>query len=70
MSDKKCEELKVIKKVYEQQKEIFEKGTYSIAGRIIRISKPHIRSIVRGNAGANVQKYPLVCSTDMCSLIR
>ncbi len=55
MSERKHEELKVIKKLYEQQKEMFEKGTHSISGRIVSISKPHIRPIVRGKAGANVE---------------
>ncbi len=71
MSDRKREELKVIRKLYEQRKEMFEKGTHSISGRIVSISKPHIklkaqekrdvsvRNAVEGEFGVGKRKYGL-----------
>jgi IS5 family transposase len=44
-----------IKKLFEQQKEMFETGKHSVPGRIMSISQPHVRPIVRGRPG---QKYP------------
>ncbi len=43
--------LSVVKKVYEQQLEMWEKKTQSVAQRIVSITQPHIRPIVRGKAG-------------------
>ncbi len=47
--------LIIIKRLYEQQKEMFETGKHSISGRIVSISQPHVRPIVRGKAGAKVE---------------
>ncbi len=48
-------QLHIIKKLFEQQKEMFETGKHSIPERIVSLSQPHIRPIVRGKAGANVE---------------
>lgn len=38
--------LEVIRKVYEQQKYMYERGIHSVPDRIISISQPFFRSIV------------------------
>ncbi|EAZ90079.1 IS5-like element ISCysp17 family transposase [Crocosphaera chwakensis] len=43
--------LEVVKKVYEQQQQMWEKETQSVSQRIVSINQPHIRPIVRGKAG-------------------
>ena len=43
--------LEAVKKVYEQQLQMWEKGTKSVPQRIVSITQPHIRPIVRGKAG-------------------
>ena len=40
--------LKVIPKVYAQQKEMFENGKRSCEDRIVSLEQPHVRPIVRG----------------------
>jgi transposase, IS5 family len=47
--------LETIRILYKQQKEMFEKDVHSVAHRIVSISQPHIRPIVRGKAGADVE---------------
>ena len=47
--------LLVIQEVYRQQKEMFEQRTQRTDGRIVSISQPHVRPIVRGKAGAKVE---------------
>lgn len=42
--------LQVIRKVYEQQKYMYENKVHSVADRIVSISQPYIRPIVRGKA--------------------
>ena len=42
--------LLVIKKVYNQQLEMWEKKTQSVPQRIVSLTQPHIRPIVRGKA--------------------
>ena len=41
--------------VYRQQKEMYENKTQSIENRIVSITQPHIRPIVRGKAGKKVE---------------
>ena len=53
--EKDIKEMNIIKRLYAQQKEMFGKGTHSIPNRIVSISQPHIRPIVRGKAGADVE---------------
>jgi IS5 family transposase len=49
----KC--LLVIKELYRQQKEMYDKGSRSVDNRIVSISQPHVRPIVRGKASAQVE---------------
>ena len=55
LSDKERKDLETIKKLYGQQKEMFDNGTHSVSNRIVSLSQPHIRPIVRGKAGAEVE---------------
>lgn len=48
-------ELVTIKKLYRQQKYMYDHKTHSVEDRIVSISQPHVRPIVRGKARANVE---------------
>lgn len=48
-------ELQVIRKLYEQQRYMYESRTHSVDNRIVSISQPYIRPIVRGKAGSDVE---------------
>jgi hypothetical protein len=52
---KQRERLAVIDKVYEQQKYMYDNRTHTVADRIVSISQPYIRPIVRGKAKAPVE---------------
>jgi len=52
------EKLSDAEKIYRQQLEMFKKKTHSIENRIISFHKPHIRPIVRGKAGKDVEFGP------------
>jgi hypothetical protein len=47
--------LTTIRKVYEQQKFMFDQQTHSVENRIVSLSQPFIRPIVRGKAGKPVE---------------
>jgi len=47
--------LSVVQKVYEQQMYMVETGTHSVPNRIVSLSQPWIRPIVRGKAGKSVE---------------
>ena len=47
--------LQVIQEVYRQQREMHSLKTNSTADRIVSIHQPHVRPMVRGKAGANVE---------------
>ena len=47
--------LETIRKLYDQQKEMYDNRTHSVANRIVSISQPHVRPIVRGKARAAVE---------------
>ncbi len=49
----KC--LQVIHTLYGQQFFMYENRTHSVADRIVSISQPHVRPIVRGKAGKKVE---------------
>ena len=55
LTEKQSEILDVIRKVYEQQKFMFDNKTHSVADRIVSISQPYIRPIVRGKAKSPVE---------------
>lgn len=45
----------VIQEVYRQQKQMYDEKTHKTADRIVSISQPHIRPIVRGKSGKEVE---------------
>ena len=47
--------LEIVKKLYKQQKYMFDNHTHSVPDRIISISQPWLRPIVRGKAKAPVE---------------
>jgi len=51
--DYKC--LLVIHTLYEQQRQMHTQRVHSVADRIVSISQPHVRPIVRGKAGKRVE---------------
>lgn len=46
--------LGTIEELFRQQKYMYDQKTHSVPNRIMSISQPHVRPIVRGKAGANV----------------
>ena len=50
MSEKDMKKLSVIRTVYEQQRYMYENKVHTVPGRIVSISQPYIRPIVRGKA--------------------
>ena len=52
LSDKQQEQLEVIQELYRQQKYMYDHKKNSVPDRIVSISQPHVRPIVRGKAGA------------------
>lgn len=55
LGEKQSYRLKTIRKVYEQQKYMYDKNTHSVEDRIVSLSRPFIRPIVRGKAGKPVE---------------
>ena len=55
LTEKQSEQLEVIRKVYEQQLFMYENKTHSVENRIVSISQPFIRPIVRGKARTPVE---------------
>ena len=51
-TDKQLAKIKVIRELYEQQQYMYENGTHKVKDRIVSISQPYIRPIVRGKAKA------------------
>lgn len=61
----------IIQELYRQQKEMFDNGKHTTAHRIVSISQPHVRPIVRGKAGKDVEfgsKISLSLVNGSCSL--
>jgi hypothetical protein len=52
---KNIELLRILKKVLFQQSEMLNSGRKSVEDRIVSISQPHVRPIVRGKAGAKTE---------------
>jgi hypothetical protein len=48
-------DLLVIQELYRQQKEMYDAKKHRVESRIVSISQPHVRPIVRGKAGAPVE---------------
>lgn len=55
LSRRQYKELLIIQELYRQQQEMHSTGTHSTQDRIVSISQPHVRPIVRGKAKANVE---------------
>ena len=47
--------VETIRKVYEQQKYMYDNRTHSVDNRIVSLSQPYIRPIVRGKAKSSVE---------------
>ncbi|BFH14406.1 IS5 family transposase [Paenibacillus melissococcoides] len=48
-------QLLVISELYRQQQEMYDKRTHSVEDRIVSLSQPHVRPIVRGKVNAPVE---------------
>ena len=55
LSKTQKEHLETIRTLYDQQKNMYQTKTHSVQNRIISITQPHLRPIVRGKAGADVE---------------
>ena len=55
LTPKQAARLSVLCQVYEQQKYMYENNTHTVPERIVSISQPYIRPIVRGKAAAPVE---------------
>lgn len=55
LSPKELELLEVIRTVFRQQSEMWSKGKHRVKDRIVSVSQPWVRPIVRGKASANVE---------------
>lgn len=55
LTQKQADRLNVATTVYEQQRIMFESGTHSVPQRIVSLSQPWVRPIVRGKARANTE---------------
>jgi hypothetical protein len=55
LSKKQYRDLLVISELYRQQREMYENKSHKVEGRIVSISQPHVRPIVRGKASADVE---------------
>ena len=55
LSSKQELRFETLQKIYEQQKYMYDNHTYSVPDRIVSVSQPFIRPIVRGKAGKPVE---------------
>jgi IS5 family transposase len=55
VSGQVLERLETIKEIYTQQKHMYDNRTHQVEGRIVSLSKPYVRPIVRGKTGKNVE---------------
>ena len=55
LTENECKLLNVLDKVYDQQKYMFDHKVHTIENRIVSISQPYIRPIVRGKSKAQVE---------------
>lgn len=54
-SARQMQTLSTIRKLYAQQHEMYQQGTHTVKDRIVSISQPYVRPIVRGKAGRPVE---------------
>jgi hypothetical protein len=45
----------ILQEVYRQQKEMYDNRNHQVADRIVHVSQPHVRPIVRGKSGRDVE---------------
>ena len=50
LTEKQAARVDIIRKLFEQQEYMYKNGTHSVKDRIVSISQPYIRPIVRGKA--------------------
>ena len=55
LSQKTFERLGIVRKLYEQQKQMYERKTHQMNDRIVSLSQPWVRPIVRGKATVQVE---------------
>ena len=55
LSAQQASRLEVVRRVYQQQKYMYDNRTHTVADRIVSISQPYIRPIVRGMAKATTE---------------
>jgi len=55
LTNKQLRELPVIQELYTQQPEMYNERKHTVGDRIVSISQPHIRPIVRGKARASTE---------------
>ena len=55
LSNRQTKELETIRTLFDQQKKMYQTRTHQISDRIVSISQPHVRPIVRGKARAETE---------------
>jgi len=55
LTDRQRALYEVLETVFEQQEKMYKEKTHTVADRIVSISQPHVRPIVRGKAGFEVE---------------
>ncbi|QRN85681.1 transposase [Clostridia bacterium] len=55
LSSRFKENLKIIRTIYIQQKQMYENQTHRVDDRIVSIAHPYVRPIIRGKAGQSVE---------------
>lgn len=55
LTARQLERLEIITQVYDQQKTMYDEKSHKVSNRIVSLSQPWIRSIVRGKAGKSVE---------------
>ena len=55
LTDRQMERLNTLRTIYQQQKYMYDNRTHSVPDRIVSVSQPFVRPIVRGKAGKPVE---------------
>ena len=55
LTERQKDRLNTLRKIYEQQKYMLDHNTHSVPDRIVSVSQPFVRPIVRGKAGKPVE---------------
>ena len=70
LTSKSQRQLAVVRKLYEQQQQMYETKTHQVPDRIVSIQQPWVRPIVRGKATADVEFGAKVAISVVDELIR